>query len=145
MPSNWKRSFGMAAAVCGFEFQPHHWTKNGSAAAASTKICHVHPMFGLEQHVHEPVPIQCQEPQLCSVNMSATPHFSSCGPTQKTAKIHTWGPRRHAMHSGSHVLLERSNSIPSKFVNRKAYMSPHRQPKKQRDTHPFVYAVEGGA
>ena len=24
-------------------------------------------------------------------------------------------------------------------------MSPHRQPKKQRDTHPFVYAVEGGA
>ena len=53
-------------------------------------------------------------------------------------------PRGHAMHSGSHVLLERSNSIPSKFVNRKAYMSPHRQPKKNA-THILSFTqLKGG-
>ena len=93
MRSGWKRSFGMAVWVMWFwvsvislnqKIHQQHEHQNQPKFA--------HPMIGLEHYVHQRVPIQCQELQLCSVNKSAT--FSRFRlvalKTQKNAKIHMY-------------------------------------------------------
>ena len=74
----------------------------------------------LSQHVsHPPFFVLWSDPKECK-----NPHVRAMQPCH--------AQRITPVYSRRHVLLERSNSNPSKFVNRKASMSPHRQPKKTR-------------